>query len=73
MSRSRAHVGDRWQSWHGLAEGAWKGVAAYSACWAEAEGISMQEGKGAEAPERFSVAGEPHRRHTETVSSGSDP
>jgi transposase len=41
-------VSDRWHLWHGLAEAAWKDVAAHSACWAEAEGIPVQEGKRAE-------------------------
>jgi transposase len=40
-------VSDRWHLWHGLAEAAWKDVAAHSACWAEAEGIPVQEGKRA--------------------------
>jgi transcriptional regulator with XRE-family HTH domain len=33
--------------WHGLAEAARKDVAAHSACWAEAEGIPIQEGRRA--------------------------
>jgi hypothetical protein len=37
-------VSDRWHLWHGLAEAAWKEVAAHSACWAEAAG-PLQEGK----------------------------
>ena len=41
-------VSDRWHLWHGLAEAAWKDVAAHSACWAEAEGIPMQGGRRAE-------------------------
>jgi transposase len=41
-------VSDRWHLWHGLAEAAWKDVAAHSACWAEAEGIPLQEGRRAE-------------------------
>ena len=41
-------VSDRWHLWHGLAEAAWKEVAAHSACWAEAAGIPLQEGKLAE-------------------------
>ena len=40
-------VNDRWHLWHGLAEAAWKDVAAHSACWAEAEGIPLQEGRRA--------------------------
>ena len=40
-------VSDRWHLWHGLAEAAWKDVAAHCACWAEAEGIPMQEGRRA--------------------------
>jgi transposase len=40
-------VSDRWHLWHGLAEAAWKDVAAHSACWAEAEGIPLQEGRRA--------------------------
>jgi transposase len=41
-------VSDRWHLWHGLAEAAWKETAAHSACWAEAEGIPLQEGRRAE-------------------------
>jgi transposase len=41
-------VSDRWHLWHGLAEAAWKDTAAHSACWAEAEGIPLQEGRRAE-------------------------
>jgi hypothetical protein len=41
-------VSGRWHLWHGLAEAAWKDVAAHSACWAEAGGIPLQEGKRAE-------------------------
>ena len=47
-------VSDRWHLWHGLAEAAWKDVAAHSACCAEAEGIPMQ---GADAPRPRSNAG----------------
>jgi transposase len=41
-------VSDRWHLWHGLAEAAQKEVAAHSACWAEAEGVPLQEGTRAE-------------------------
>ena len=41
-------VSDRWHLWHGLAEAAWKDVAAHSACWAGAEGIPLQDGRRAE-------------------------
>jgi transposase len=41
-------VSDRWHLWHGLGEAAWKEVSAHSACWAEAAGIPLQEGKLAE-------------------------
>ncbi len=41
-------VSDRWHLWHGLAEAARKEVAAHSACWAEAGGVPLQEGKRAE-------------------------
>jgi transposase len=41
-------VSDRWHLWHGLAEAAWKDVAAHSACWAEAKGIPLQDGRRAE-------------------------
>ena len=41
-------VSDRWHLWHGLGEAAWKEVSAHSACWAEAAGIPLQDGKLAE-------------------------
>jgi transposase len=41
-------VSDRWHLWHGLAEAARKEAAAHSACWAEAEGVPLQEGTRAE-------------------------
>jgi transposase len=41
-------VSDRWHLWHGLGEAGWKEVAAHSACWAEAAGIPLQDGKLAE-------------------------
>ena len=41
-------VSDRWHLWHGLAGAAWKEAAAHSACWADAEGVPLQDGKRAE-------------------------
>ena len=40
-------VSDRWHLWHGLAEAARKEVAAHSACWAQAGGVPLQEGRRA--------------------------
>jgi transposase len=40
-------VSDRWHLWHGLAEAAQKEAASHSACWAEAGGMPLQEGKRA--------------------------